>query len=177
MKLKLFVAALAIFFCGASLAEDPAILRIRAEYQAIQTALPSFKELSASVVTSEGGDATAYMDEKGDIRLLKTLRYFETLKVYENYYYKDGALMFALVTLHRYNVPPYITPEVAKGAGIEPFDPKKTRIVEERYYFDQGKMIRWTRDKENMPRGSEEFRAAQAQVVGASNEMLALFKK
>lgn len=176
MKRRLFVAVLTWVLSGVALAEDPAILRIRAQYQEIQKALPTLKQISVAVGSGEGGDATAYLDEKGEVRYLKTTpRYFEMSKVFENYFYQDGALFFAHVVHHKYNAPMFITPERSPGLDeAEYFDPKKTQIIEERYYINRGKLIRLIRGQENVKPGTDEFLRAQEKILGASSEVLGL---
>ena len=71
-----------------------------------------------------------------------------------------------------------VSEEVAKELGIEPFDPKKTRISEDRYYFHNGTMIKWLdEEKRDVEVQSKEFCDAAKEVMDFSNEMLAKFKR
>jgi hypothetical protein len=87
--------------------------------------------------------------------------------------------MFALCITHRYNQHPSITPEIAKQEGYEEaFDPKKTSITEDRYYFSNGKMIRWIDEnhKEVSPH-IQEFKYREQDVIDTSFALLSRFEK
>jgi hypothetical protein len=142
--------------------------------------LPRLKSESfeLSGYATEGGEANAFRDSKGDIRLIKVQLFFESGKVFEEFYYENCALIFAYYRRQRYNVPFYVTPETAKEIGGESFDPKKTAITEDRYYFDKGKMIRWLNEKKiAVQPESKEFQDSEKEITGASNEMLSKFKR
>ncbi|PYS71386.1 MAG: hypothetical protein DMF73_10830 [Acidobacteria bacterium] len=180
-NMRATIGILVLVFSGLSLAADEsAILSIRKEYQSIQNALPSLKGETVDLpdYSTEGADATAYRDRTGNIRALKAGLFFESGKQYENFYYKNGMLIFAFYQFHRYNQHPGITPEIAKKEWMEPFDPKKTTITEDRYYFEKGKMIRWLdQNKNEVKPDSKEFKEAEKDVTGRSNEMLSKFKR
>lgn len=180
MAVKILAGLFAFFFAGASIAEDLSIEHIRKEYQSIRNALPRLKaeKVELSGYSTEGGDATAFRDNKGNIRLLKVELFFESGKVFEEFYYENGALIFVHYTKHRYNVPFFVTPETAKEIGDEAFDPKKTNITEDRYYFSNGKMIQWLDEKKNPVNAqSKEFKDSENEILGTSNEMLSQFKR
>lgn len=171
--------ALATFLSSASIATDSPILQIRKEYQSIRNALSTFKEetVELSGYSTEGGVAKAYRDSKGYIRLIRAERCFESGKLNEEYYYQKGGLIFVFYEYHRYNVPFNVTPEVAKEIGSEPFDPRKTRIREERYYFNTGKMIRWLdEEKKEVDVKSKDFKEAEKEIMNFSNELIGKFK-
>jgi hypothetical protein len=170
----------ALVFAGASFAEDPGIAHIRKEYLSIRNALPRLKAetVELSEYSTEGGEARAFHDSKGNVRLVKVELFFESGKEFEEFYYENGALIFALYTQHRYNVPFYVTPETAKEIGGEAFDPKKTTITEDRYYFNHGKMIQWLAENKNRVKPqSKEFKNAEKEIIETSNEMLLRFRK
>jgi hypothetical protein len=97
MTARILANFFALHFADASLAEDLAILRNRKEYQSNQSALPRLKSESfeLSGYATEGGEANAFRDSKGDIRLIKVQLFFESEKVFEEFYYENGALIFA----------------------------------------------------------------------------------
>jgi hypothetical protein len=64
-------------------------------------------------------------------------------KRFAEYYYENEELIFAFYQTHHYNLPFYATQERADEYGGEIFDPDKTVITEDRYYFNKGKMIRY----------------------------------
>lgn len=178
--MRILASVFALFFAGASFAEEPGIVHIRKEYQSIRNALPRLKAetVELSGYSTEGGEAQAFRDSKGNIGLVKVELFFESGKVFEEFYYENGALIFVLYTNHRYNVPFFVTPETAKEIGGEAFDPKKTTITEDRYYFNNGKMIQWLDEKKNSVKPqSKEFKDAEKEIMETSNEMLSQFRR
>jgi len=176
MRNVILIATFLLLVSGICVADDAAISQIRQEYESIRKALPGLKAETLGLPTD--GSATAYRDRGGNIRLIRVERFFESGKVSEEYYYKNGALIFSFYRRHRYNLPYHVTPESAKQSGVEPFDPKKSVITEDRYYFDKGKMIRWLNDKRIFVKSnSKEFALAEQEVTTTSNETLAEFNR
>jgi hypothetical protein len=180
LKTQNLLAVLFLLFAGSLSADDSGILEIRKEYKNIRDALPSLNkvELELSGYSAEGGRATAYRDSKKGIRLIRVELYGESGKVFEEFYYRNGSLIFALYESHRYNVPFYVTPEVAKDAGGVAFDPKRTKITEDRYYFENGKMLRWIdENKKDISTTSNEFKESEKAILRFANELQAMFKQ
>jgi hypothetical protein len=174
------LAVLLLLFAASLPANDSAILEIRKEYKNIRDALPSLKkaELELSGYSAEGGRATAYRDSRKVIRLIRVELYGESGKVFEDFYYRNGSLIFALYESHRYNVPFYVTPETARDAGGVAFDPKKTDITEDRYYFENGTMLRWIdENKQDVSTTSQEFKDSEQAILRFSNELQVMFKQ
>lgn len=161
-------------------ADDSEINSIRKEYQLIQRALPTFKTETIELedYALEGADAKTYRDKAGDIRLIKAELFHESGKEFKNFYYHNGKLIFALYVTHRYNQHTGITPEIAKQEGIEEaFDPKKTLITEDRYYFSNNRMVRWIdENKKEVKVDTNEFKDSEEEVMANSNDMLSKFK-
>lgn len=170
---------LALLFSLPLQADEPVISQIRKEYQAIRDTLPTLRKqaIELSGYSADGGAATAYRDGKNNIRLIRVELYGESGKEFEEYYYRNGMLIFAFYESHQYNVPYYVTEETAKDAGGVAFDPKKTLVTEGRYYFDKGKMIRWlNEEKKEVGISTKEFKDAGTDVLKFSNELLDKFK-
>jgi hypothetical protein len=181
VKMRTLVAIGILIFSNFAYAEDPVLVSIRKEYQLIQQALPTLKTETIELedYALEGADAKAYRDRAGNIRVIKADLFHESGKEFKEFYYKDGSLIFALYVTHRYNQHPGITPEIAKKEGYEEaFDPKKTLITEDRYYFSNSKMIRWiNEDHKEVNQNSKEFKDNEQDVMEASNDLLSKFKK
>jgi hypothetical protein len=79
MRLLKLMAAAVILFAASSAVADSAIAQIRAEYQAIRKALPTYSEESMDLAdkSTEGGEAKIYRDKQKDIRLIRTDQYGE----------------------------------------------------------------------------------------------------
>jgi vacuolar-type H+-ATPase subunit I/STV1 len=179
MKTSLTLAILVVLALTPAVMADSPISEIRSEYQAIRNALPKLRveQLELSGYSTEGGVAKAYRDPAEAIRFLRVERYFESGKVLDEYYFKNGLLIFTYEEEHHYNVPFNVTPETAKKLGIESFDPTKTRIVENRYYFQNRKMIRWIGEKKKeVNPTSKEFRQKEKETLEFVDEILAKFK-
>jgi hypothetical protein len=175
MKTPVLIAAVLLLCSGLCVADDSAISRIRAEYESIRNVLPGLTKESLGLATD--GKADVYRDSKRNIHLIVVERFFESGRVVEEYYYAGGALIFSLYQHHRYNLPYHVTPESAKQSGVEPFDPTKTVISEDRYYFDKDKMIRWLNEsRRDVKPGTKEFRQAEQDIAAASKEILVEFK-
>jgi hypothetical protein len=160
MKTSLTLAILVVLAVTTVVIADSLVSEIRSEYQAIRNALPKLRaeQLELSGYSTGGDVAKAYRDPTGVIRFLRVERYFESGKVFDEYYFENSMLIFTYQEEHHYNVPFHVTPETAKELGAESFDPKKTRIVGNRYYFQNRKMIRWLdEEKKEVNPTSEEF--------------------
>jgi len=180
MQTHRLIAFLVLAIGGVSVAAESDIAQIRAEYQAIRTALPNLKveTITLDGISTEGADAKAYRDGKGNVRLIRAELFFESGKEIGEYYYKDGRLIFSFYTTHRYNAPSYLTRERAKEIGIDAFDPKKTKVSEDRYYFKDGKLIRWLGEaKREVDARSKEYKDAEKSLLEFSNELLSKFKR
>ena len=179
MAKRIIVSIVALLFAGTSFAGDHAVLHIRKECRAIQSALPRLKaeSLELNDYSPEGGDGTAFRDSKGNIRFIRVSFYGETGKVIEEFCYENEVLIFALSQTHRYNTAIYITQEEAKKDGSEAFDSQKTAVTEDRYYFKNGKMIQWLNKKQlTVHAESEEFKAAEKKALKMAEQMLSKFK-
>ncbi len=171
--------AVLIFFVSLASA-DPRIDDIRKEYQAVRSALPTYTRESVEVTgySAEGGTAKAFRDARGNIRLIRVELCGESGKIFEEYYYRNESLIFAFYEHYRYNVPFNVSEETIKEMRIEPFDPKKTKITEDRYYFHNGTMIKWLdEEKRVVNTQSREFRETAKEVMDFSDEMFTKFKR
>jgi hypothetical protein len=169
-----------MLFSASSAIADPTIAQIRAEYQTIRQALPTYSEESIDLAdaSTEGGEAKIYRDKQKDIRLIRTNQYGEMGKTIMEFYYQNGSLIFTYRESHQYNVPFYMTSEKSKEVESESFDPKKTKIVENRYYFLNGKMIRWLDEaNKQIDTRTTEFKKAETEILDFSNQLIAKSKK
>ncbi len=171
-------SAVALFFVSASsrAAEDASVTEIRKEYDSIRKAIPSMtsESMEALEPSTEGGEVTAYRTD-GHIRFIRSELYFESGKEIEEYYYKNGKLIFTLYEEHHYNVPMYVTPKTAKETGSPAFDPKKTTITANRYYYKEDRLIRWLDEKKSVPAKNKEYADAEKNVLEASKKVYGQF--
>ncbi|NND77555.1 MAG: hypothetical protein HKN39_05180 [Flavobacteriales bacterium] len=93
--------------------------------------------------SSEGGQAIAYFIE-GEIRLIKVKRFGEMGRVHQEFYFKDDRSIFVLDEAYSYNRPIYWDEAKAKeNNDTEFYDPNKTTIAENRYYFEDELLFLW----------------------------------
>lgn len=174
MKILNYILVLLIIIPSTSMADNNEITHIRNEYKKIHDAISTFKTIRVELndYSTDGGGAIAYTDNNNHIRLIKVEFYGESGKIFEEYYYENQLLIFVFQERHKYNVPYYVTPEIAKDAGGVYFDPKKTKVTEDRYYFKAGKMIRWLdNSKSEVDINSQEFHETEKAVLEFSNEV------
>lgn len=146
---------------------------------AITAVLPGFESDTQSFAgySTEGGTAIAYFDAKKAIRFIHTEAPGEMSKEIRDFYFKDGALIYACYAVYHYNAPYYMTPERAQQEGSEPFDPKKTKVQKEHFYFSGGKMIEWIgSDKKPMAKGTREYEFTEDDRLNFASELVGLFQ-
>lgn len=127
------------------LPQDSTIKQIKENYSKIKSSLQQFTKETKDLMdmSTEGGSATFYRDKSGKIQLVTTELYFESGKLIEEYYFKNDSLFFVYSEDHTYNVPFYVDSTFVKENGGEMFDPKKTNVEQQRYYFSNNKLIQW----------------------------------
>lgn len=96
------------------------------------------EELSES---TEGGEAKFYY-QNGQIEKIVTRHYGETFQLLTEYYLLNGQLSFVFEKRHKYNRPLYYdTTAMKENNDTEAFDFDKSEIIENRSYFENGKLL------------------------------------
>ena len=110
----------------------------RAHYAQIERNLRRYDKIKADLsgYSTEGGELTAYY-AGGVPRKIVAQFYGETGKAVEEYYFWGGALFFVLRTELRYDKPIGIAQDDKTEIG------KVVRRAQDRFYFANGKLIRW----------------------------------
>ena len=176
MKQFLTTLLLSLFCVSVS---NAGVVAINKECAAIKKALPGFESdtQSFSGYSTSGGKAIAYLDAKRAIRFIHTEAPGETSKEIRDFYFKEGALIYACFAIHTYNAPFYMTAERAKEQGCEPFNPKKTVVKKEHFYFSGDKLIEWIgSDKKSMAKGTKEYEFAEYDRLNFARELAGLFE-
>ncbi len=156
------------------------ILFIRGEYQAIRDALPRLATETAEIVdfSTEGGEAKAFRDHDGQIRLIELELYFDTGMTREAFYFSEGSLIFVLRARHQYNAPFYIDQELSEELGTNAFDADKTTRSEDRFYFREDRMIRWLdNDRNAMTPESASFKDSEKELREKTDHLLSQFDR
>lgn len=96
------------------------------------------EELSES---TEGGEAKFYY-QNGQLEKIVVRHYGETFQLLTEYYLLNGQLSFVFEKRHRYNRPLYYdTTAMKENNDTEAFDFDKSEIIEDRSYFENGKLL------------------------------------
>jgi len=118
---------------------------IRVKYNYIRTNLSSFDTTMIDIwnESTEGGQGTAFYED-AELKLIQVVWLGETGKNMIEYYFDNGKLIFAFDQAFKYNRPIYWNAKKAKEFDDkEVFDPKKTTVKEDRYYFNNEVLYLW----------------------------------
>ena len=139
---------------------ESSINDIRRQYAAINKRTSRLKKVKKELTgfSLEGGQLLVYLDGPAIVKLVAT-HYGEMGRTSEKYYYSNGKLIFVFEKVFHYN---------------KPMTGKVVRTVENRYYFDNGQMIRWVDENQKQVDASgEEFRSKQKELLETSNLFVA----
>ena len=145
---KLFNILFFLFLASSSLVAqntDSLTQDIRIKYNYIRTNLPSFDTTMIDIwdESTEGGQGTAFY-ENSKLKLIQVVWLGENGKNMVEYYFDNGKLIFAFDQAFKYNRPIYWDEKKAKEFDDkEVFDPKKTTVTEDRYYFNNEVLYLW----------------------------------
>ncbi|MBN3583477.1 hypothetical protein JYB64_13845 [Algoriphagus aestuarii] len=91
--------------------------------------------------TTEGGEAKYYY-QNGQLEKIVTRHFGETFQLLTEYYLMNGQLSFVFEKSYKYNRPMYYdTTAMKENNDTEAFDFEKSEIVEDRSYFENGKLL------------------------------------
>lgn len=139
--------------------EKESISSIRERYAAVNKNLSKYrvvkKELSG--FSTEGGELVAYFDGASVAKIAAT-HLGETGRSLEEFYYRDGELVFVFYRRETYD---------------RPMSGKVSRTEEERFYFADGRLIKWldNRGRAVAP-GRGEYGEAQARYLDSSRRFV-----
>jgi hypothetical protein len=136
-----------------------AISSIRERYAAINKNLAKYRVVKKELLgfSTEGGELVAYIDGASVVKIAATHQ-GETGRSLEEFYYRDGELIFVF---HR------------RDTYDEPMSGKVSKTAEERFYFAGGRLIRWldSRGRAVGP-GRGDYRQAQARYLDSSGRFV-----
>ena len=165
-----FAPSIAVAQSTASIIND-----IRNKYHHIQTQLPEFhiKQIPIFDESTEGGEARAFFDDQQDIKCIEVIWFGESGRKIVTYYFEKAQLFFAYEQHISYNRPIYWDESLAQEVGDqEIFDPKKSKITENLYYFQHGQLIHWLKDTDQTMNLSEVINTQIGQdIVHHATEM------
>jgi len=101
------------------------------------------KKQTDDITSVTGGSITGYFRDD-EIRKIYYEHFGEKSRVFSEYYFDDGMLIYILKQEYIYNRPQSYTEELARSNNdTNWYDDKKTRLEISRFYFDKNKMIKW----------------------------------
>ncbi|BAF71772.1 hypothetical protein [Sulfurovum sp. NBC37-1] len=114
-------------------------------------------------ISSEGAVARYFFESDDSIALIQLNIYGETGRVEEAYYFQNSTLFFVYSIDYRYNAP------LTSGG----YNPGKTQIRKNRYYFLRGTMVKWLDNTlRNIPKISFQFKNKSKDVVRFTKKYL-----
>lgn len=160
---------------------EAAVKKIRQRYDYIQKNVRSYNTLRTDVwgSSTEGGEVLGYYDKNKKLVLMDEWLFGETFKANVKYYLDNEKVVFVLETRYNYNRPVYYDRAVAKANNDTAFfDAAKTRIEENRYYFDNKMLIRWlNEEKKEVDPQSPDFLTNEKGIVFESDKAIGLLRE
>jgi hypothetical protein len=130
------------------------------------------KQLSRS---TEGGEVRFYY-QNGQLTKIAARHFGETGQDLTEYYLLNGQLSFVLEKSLQYNRPIYWDSTATKGMNDDSiFDFNKTEVVEDRSYFQNGKLLHYTNSQDcGSPFASDYLLEEQKQILADFNRLTRL---
>lgn len=134
--------------CAYNAPAQDSIESIRQSYAAINRNIGKYRRVKKQLsgFSAEGGELTAYLDGPNIVKIVANY-YGESGKAFEEYYYQGGKLIFVYRKDSRYN---------------KPMSGRVVRTEEDRFYFNDGQLIRWVSNGgKQVPSSNSEYQKRQ----------------
>lgn len=124
-----FLSVALVDIASAGLQTDDPIKTIRQHYAAINKRVGKYRKVKKQLsgFSLEGGEMTAYFQGPA-IMKITAIHYGEGGRTLEEYYYQDSKLIFVFEKVFQYD---------------RPLSGKVVSAVENRFYYDNDRLIRW----------------------------------
>ena len=162
---KYFLIAMCFLFTMAYSKQFLTVEDVKTEYELIQKDMPKYEKVTVpdNGNTTEGGEAVYYYENKR-LKVIVAGYFGETGKSHEEVYFGDNYPIFVYKERHVYNAP----------ATDKKFNEKKTKVYQERYYFDSNKnLIRYIDEKGKIIVSGDKL---QNESINIKNEIVRLLK-
>ena len=128
--------------------------------------------------TNEGGEVT-YYHWNNELDKIIAKEYGETFQVLTEYYFLNGKISFVFQKALKYNRPVYHDSIAMKEMkDDEVFDIAKSEIIEERNYFDKGKLIHQLSSEDcGSPMSEDYLQVEQKRILKKLDRILKLEKE
>jgi hypothetical protein len=145
--------------------EEELVTKIREQFKNTNANLNGYELLQKDIYTesTEGGLIKLYVSE-GETVMMHCEFYGEGGNLMEEFYFWNGQLYFVYTVQELYDRPIYM-----EGSQV-------SEKNENRYYFDNGKMIRWLDEKKQKVNiTSEAFIKAEKEMLNESLRLMEVF--
>jgi len=115
-------------------------------YETINNKLGDYKPKTVDDITSRAaGTITGYYREE-ELKKMHSEHFTDTNRVFTDYYFDDGMLVFIQQQDYVYNKPNTYTEEKAKANNDSIwYDDKKTKLDISSFYFYKNKLVKWVK--------------------------------
>ena len=143
--------------------QEDAVANSKKRVEAVNNKLADYKSKTIDDITSRtAGTITGYYREE-ELKKMHAEHFSDTNRVFTDYYFDDGMLVFIQQQDFVYNKPNTYTEEKAKANNDSVwYDDKKTKLGISSFYFYKNKLVKWV-----MPGGNE--------VAPATADFIAFF--
>jgi hypothetical protein len=152
----IFLSGSGIEIALAETQHSPDISAIRQRYVAINRNLAKYKQVKKDLegYSTEGGELIAYLDGEDIVKLVANF-YGESGKAVEEYYYRESQLIFVYRKDSSYD---------------KPLSGRIVQVETQRFYFKNGRMVRWINEKGKNVIAGEEYSKKQEEYLTSSQE-------
>lgn len=127
--------------------------------------------------TTEGGEATFYYSN-GILEKIVTRHFGESFQQLTEYYLLNGQLSFVFEKSYKYNRPIYYdSNSMRENNDTQSFDFDKSEIIEDRSYFDKGKLIHQVNNQDCGSPFANDYLLTQQKRISADFDKLKQIKK
>jgi hypothetical protein len=123
---------------------DDAVTNAKKKSNTINEKLKDYREKRVDdIVSKAAGTITGYYRDE-EIKKIYAEHFSDTNRVFTEYYFDDGMLIYIMQQNFVYNRPVTYTEEKAKAHDDTAwYDDRKTRLEITRYYFHKNNLVRW----------------------------------
>ena len=161
IKLSILTIVLLFSFQTFFAQTEKQIAAIRTEVAAIEKGATNYTRKINNVedISLEGTEAI-YFTEKTSLKKIISKMYGETFNATGEFYYRDGQLIFAFLKHSKYDM----------QIGMDK-PPKVVSVEEQRFYFDDDKLIRLLVGKKELKSGSERYDELKNSILDISSKL------
>jgi len=166
--MRTILTAFLVLCCSAAFAQKTDVVKnIKSKYEYIEKNISTFTKRTVDDydASTEGGEINGYY-KGGKLLLIVTCYYGEQGKSHTEYFFNNGALFFVLDETYSYNIRFY----------DKDFDQRKTKLETSRFYFNDGNLIKWTREGKEIEQIDSEFHKEENRQLEEVKRAIKLLK-